>query len=124
WAVWHPFPLPLPSKGVPPFGPGLKPARGVLGRLRDALLQPIVIGPLQKVVPQLNRVRQSVGAPTLGHITDLYLRPPLFLYLTAEPFDYPRSDWPANIARVGPGLWCPPSEAPAWLQQVDKPVLL
>ena len=30
WASWCPFPLPLPSRDAPPFGPGLRPARGPL----------------------------------------------------------------------------------------------
>jgi UDP:flavonoid glycosyltransferase YjiC (YdhE family) len=32
WASWCPHPLPLPSRDVPPFGPGLRPARGPAGR--------------------------------------------------------------------------------------------
>jgi MGT family glycosyltransferase len=124
WAVWHPFPMPLPSKDAPPFGPGLAPARGPLGRLRDALLQPLVIGPLQKVVPELNRVRARAGAPPLGHITELFRRPPVLLHLTAEPFEYPRRDWPKNIHHVGPGLWSPPATAPAWLAKCEKPIVL
>lgn len=124
WAVFHPFPLPLPSKDAPPFGPGLPPARGPLGRLRDALLRPLVIGPLQKMVPALNQVRARVGAAPLVHITELYTRPPVFLHLTAEPFEYPRSDWPKNIHHVGPGLWSPPQSPPAWLAQCTRPIVL
>ena len=124
WAVWHPFPMPLPSKDAPPFGPGLAPARGPLGRLRDALLQPLVIGPLQKVVPALNVVRKKAGATAFGHITEMYRRPPVLLHLTAEPFEYARRDWPKNIHHVGPGLWSPPATAPAWLAQCNKPLVL
>lgn len=40
WAAFCPFPMFLRSKDVPPFGPGLAPARGPLGRLRDRLLRP------------------------------------------------------------------------------------
>ena len=28
WASWLPYPAPFPGKGMPPFGPGLAPARG------------------------------------------------------------------------------------------------
>lgn len=124
WAVWHPFPMPLPSKDAPPFGPGLAPARGPLGRLRDRLLQPLVIGPLQKVVPELDQVRAKAGAPPLGDITELFRRPPVLLHLTAEPFEYPRRDWPKNIHHVGPGLWSPPAEPPAWLESCARPIVL
>jgi len=46
WASWCPYPLPLPSRDAPPFGPGLRPAHGRLGRLRDAALRPVVFGTL------------------------------------------------------------------------------
>ena len=59
WATWHTYPLPFPSKDAPPFGPGLRVARGPLGWLRDRLLAPLVIRPLQKFLPQLNRVRAA-----------------------------------------------------------------
>ena len=36
WAAVAPYPLPISSPDAPPFGPGLAPARGPLGRLRDA----------------------------------------------------------------------------------------
>jgi len=124
WATWHPFPLPFPSKDAPPFGPGLRPAAGVLGRLRDSLLQPLVIAPLQKFLPALNAVRARAGVSPFDHIKELFTRPPRLLLMTAEPFEYPRSDWPSNVRLVGPGLWSPPAEAPAWLADSAKPILL
>jgi hypothetical protein len=42
WATFCPPPLPVRSADAPPFGPGLPPARGPLGRLRDRLLRPVV----------------------------------------------------------------------------------
>ncbi|MEO6775099.1 MAG: nucleotide disphospho-sugar-binding domain-containing protein [Kofleriaceae bacterium] len=124
WATWHPYPLPFPSKDAPPFGPGLRPARGVLGRLRDRILQPLVIGPLQKFLPALNRVRREAGGLDFSHIKELFTRPPLLLHMTAEPFEYPRSDWPANVRLVGPGLWSPPATEPAWLSDTTQPIVL
>ena len=44
WASMLPYPAPLPSPDVPPFGPGFPPARGVLGRVRDRVLSPLIIG--------------------------------------------------------------------------------
>jgi UDP:flavonoid glycosyltransferase YjiC (YdhE family) len=62
WAMFCPYPLPLRSRDVPPFGPGLPPAGGPLGRLRDQLLRPIVFGTLERtMVSPLNRVRDQLG---------------------------------------------------------------
>src|SRR6201988_4677165 len=50
WACFSPYTPPLRSHGVPPFGLGLGPLPGVLGRVRDATLRPIVMGMLEKAV--------------------------------------------------------------------------
>jgi MGT family glycosyltransferase len=125
WASWCPYPLPLPSRDAPPFGPGFRPARGTAGRLRDAALGPIVFGALERIVgARLNEVRARVGVAPVGGAADLFLAPPLLLYLTAEPFEYPRSDWPEKVRLVGPCDWDPPAEPPAWLEQIEAPIVL
>ena len=125
WASWCPYPLPLPSRDAPPFGPGFRPARGAAGRLRDAALGPIVFGSLERIVgPCVNEVRERVGVPPLSGAADLFLAPPLLLYLTAEPFEYPRSDWPENVRLVGPCDWDPPADPPSWLEQIEQPIVL
>jgi len=125
WAAFCPYPLALPSRDLPPFGPGLSPARGPLGHLRDGLLRPIVAGAIEKAtLPELNRVRGDFGLPLLGAVGDMFLRPPLLLYLTAEPFEYPRSDWPSNVVMVGPCAWEPPLDPPAWLSDIGEPLVL
>jgi MGT family glycosyltransferase len=125
WASWMPYPLPVPSRDAPPFGPGLRPARGALGRLRDAVLGPLMFGALERLVrPRVNEVRARVGVPPLAGAADLFLAPPLLLYMTAEPFEYPRSDWPPNVRLVGPCDWDPPAEPPAWLDDIDAPIVL
>lgn len=125
WATFCPYPLPLPSPDVPPFGPGLAPARGPLGRLRNQLLRPLVLGLLERtMLPGVNSVRRGLGLPTLAKIDDLFRRPPLLLYLTAEPFDYPRRDWPSSVVMVGPCSWDPPAESPPWLAEVTQPIVL
>ncbi|HEX2102293.1 MAG TPA: glycosyltransferase [Solirubrobacteraceae bacterium] len=124
WAAFCPYPMPLPSRDAPPFGPGLRPARGPLGRLRDRVVRPVVFGAVERtLVAGLNDVRAGVG---LGPVdaTTMFTRPPLLLYMTAEPFEYPRSDWPPNVRLVGPCAWDPPAEAPDWLRAVDRPLVL
>jgi MGT family glycosyltransferase len=43
---------------------------------------------------------------------------------TAEPFEYHRTDWPGKVHLVGPGLWEPAVEPPAWLAGVHRPLVL
>ena len=125
WATFCPYPVFLSSPDAPPFGPGLAPARGPLGRLRDRLVRPIVFGVVEKaMLPAMNQVRAAAGSPPLGSADDLVRKPPLFVYMTAEPFEYPRRDWPANFVMVGPSEWDPPSDPPAWLAEIDRPLVL
>lgn len=125
WASWCPYPIPLDSPEVPPFGPGFAPSRGPAGRLRDGLLRPLVVGSFAKaLVPAVNHLRVRVGVPVLRGPTDQFERAPLVLYLTAEPFEYPRALWPENIVMVGPCAWEPPADAPEWLGSVERPIVL
>ena len=125
WAQWFPYPLPLSSRDTPPFGPGLKPARGPLGRLRDRAVRPLAIRTLERAsLPAFNAVRARVGVPPYATADDMFTTPPLLLYMTAEPFEYARSDWPDSVRLVGPCPWDPPAEAPGWLEQVDRPIVL
>jgi MGT family glycosyltransferase len=124
WATWCPYFLPTPSRDAPPFGLGLPPARGTLGRLRDRLLGPVVLGIYNRLAPELDAVRAELGTPPVGRIERAMLRAPLMLYMTAEPFEYPRSDWPGSVRLVGPGIWDPPADPPSWLDDLEKPLVL
>ncbi len=125
WAAFCPYPLALRSPQVPPFGPGLAPARGPLGRARDRLARPLLLGAVERGMrPPLNEVRARLGLSALDHADDLFRRPPLVLYLTAEPFEYHRSDWPDSVVMVGPCDWEPPGEPPPWLADLDAPLVL
>lgn len=125
WAAFCPFPMLLSSPDAPPFGPGLAPARGPLGRLRDHLLRPLVFGVVDKAfLPALNRVRAQAGVQPLATADEMFRRPPLLLYMTAEPFEYPRRDWPANVVMIGPCEWDRDSRPPAWLEQIKNPIVL
>jgi MGT family glycosyltransferase len=125
WAQWFPYPLPLSSSDAPPFGPGLKPAKGLPGRVRDRLLRPLLMGALEKAsLPGVNAMRTAVGVDPFACADDMFTRPPLLLYMTGEPFEYPRSDWPASVRMVGPCAWDPPAEAPGWLDELERPLVL
>jgi MGT family glycosyltransferase len=125
WAAFFPYPMPLDSVDAPPFGPGLRPARTVLGRTRDKLLRPVIVGTMEKIMtPGMNELRAARGLAPLRGVNDLFGAPPLTLYTTAEPFEYSRRDLPVNVLMVGPLEWEPPSTPPPWLGEVDAPLVL
>jgi UDP:flavonoid glycosyltransferase YjiC (YdhE family) len=124
WAVFAPYPLPIPSRDAPPFGLGLKPMGGPLGRLRDVALLRLSLVGWNKVLPRLNSVRATAGAPALSSVVDIFGRAPLTLAYTAEPFEYPRSDWPASVRLVGASNWEPETQAPFWIRDLRQPVVL
>ncbi|QLY32844.1 glycosyltransferase [Nocardia huaxiensis] len=122
WASWAPMLLPIPSRDVPPFGLGLRPLRGPLGRLRNALVQWGLNLVWDQLLPDLNAARQAEGLPELRHAVDYLAQPPLILNFTARPFDDVRSDWPTDVQQIGPGLWAPAAEIPQWLTEIDRPL--
>lgn len=77
WATFCPYPLAVASADAPPYGPGLPPARGPIGRLRDRVLRPVVMGSVERVMaPPLNAVRTAVGVrPSQGRTTSSAARP-------------------------------------------------
>jgi MGT family glycosyltransferase len=126
WAHVAHFPVPVPSRDAPPYGLGLTPRSDAVGSLRDALASRLVLGLLERTIrPKINEVRASVGLRPLANATDYFEHvAPLVLYYSAEPFEYPRSDWPPNFRLVGPGAWDPAVEALAWLDDIDRPLVL
>jgi MGT family glycosyltransferase len=125
WAQWFPYPLPLSSRDVPPFGPGLAPLHSRLGRMRDRVLRAVIEPPVARAtLPAVNAVRGRAGVPAAKDLDAHFTAPPLLLYMTAEPLEYPRSDWPANVLPIGPCPWDPPADPPAWLADVDRPIVL
>jgi MGT family glycosyltransferase len=126
WAMFGHFPLPIASRDAPPYGLGLAPRRDALGRARDALMRRVVLAPLERMVlPPLNQLRAKEGLKPLSDATHFFAgTAPLVLYYTAEPFEYPRRDWPPSVRLVGPGVWDPPADPPEWLDAVERPLLL
>lgn len=125
WCSFQPYFTPLPSQDVPPFGPGLPLAKGPLGRLRDRVVGRVFIGQMAKVfLPVINEIRRAEGLDPVATLNDFFTRPPLTLYFTAEPLEYPRSDWPESYVMIGPATWNPPSDVPDWLDEIDRPIVL
>jgi MGT family glycosyltransferase len=125
WGTFCPFPPPLPSTEAPPSGLGLRPARGAPGRVRDGMLRAITErGADRYALPRVNAQRAALGLAPFARFRDLYRAPPVFVCTTAEPFEYPRTRWPANAVLVGPCAWDPPAQLPEELESVEKPLVL
>ena len=71
-----------------------------------------------------NKLRAQLGLAPIAKFDEHYLKSDVFIAFTAEPFEYRRGDWPANVRLVGPGLWEPPSEPPSWLETETRPIVL
>ena len=84
----------------------------VLDRLGRPLLRP------------MNKYRSALGLAPIRAWDDQYLESDRFILFTAEPYEYPRSDWPASVRLVGPGTWEPPATAPEWLETETRPIIL
>ncbi|MCV7198061.1 nucleotide disphospho-sugar-binding domain-containing protein [Mycobacterium angelicum] len=125
WVSFWAFTPFLRSRGAPPFGPGVRPWPGPLGRLRDAALRPLVTTPFEKaLLGPLKAVRQDAGATAVGNVDELLRRAPLMLVATGEPFEYPHPDWGDSVALIGPCDFDPPAPAPEWLETIDRPIVL
>lgn len=125
WAYTIVSPVPLPSRDAPPFGLGLRPRHDAVGRLRDATVGRLALLALERLIARwTNPLRAELGLAPVRTVGDVYLAAPLVLAYTAEPFEYPRSDWSPKLRLVGPGLWEPPAEVPAWLDTLAHPLVL
>lgn len=129
WAMYSPYLLPLRSRDAPPFGLGLRPRSGPIGRIRDEVVGHLTgVGFDRATLPTINALRVRHGLAKLDHYSEVLERPPLMLALTAEGFEYPRRDWPANVCLAGPMNWAPSPAAPApesaWLAETPDPLVL
>ncbi|MET0473789.1 MAG: nucleotide disphospho-sugar-binding domain-containing protein [Mycobacterium sp.] len=126
WACFSPYTAPLRSPGVPPFGLGLRPLRGALGTVRDAAVQSVVIGGLERVImPSLNGIRADVGVTPVGSMDEFLRRAGLILIASGKPFQYPLTEWGDSVQMIGPCVLDPGAAvAPDWLVSIDRPIVL
>jgi MGT family glycosyltransferase len=125
WATFQPYFTALPAPGVPPFGPGLRRSTTIVGRIRDALMGKIIFSKMsQYALPAINTTRTRLGLEPLGNYVEMLQRPPRVFYFTVEELEYPREHWPDSFRLVGPTRWEPHVEAPEWLAEIDRPIVL
>jgi MGT family glycosyltransferase len=106
------YPLP----GVPPFGPGLQPAKGAPGRLRDALIRNFSLRIFGRGTAAFNATRRALGLPPLAHPFEQTTRLARHLVLTSATFDFPATSLPNNVVYTGPEL-----DDPAWVDPWNSP---
>ena len=121
------LPLSLASCDTAPFGMGVPPMPGSIGRLRNKLLSALaarVLAPAQRHADDMHR--QVFGVPMPGPILDWARRAEGITQFTVPEFEYPRSDAPSTLHFVGP-ISASGSSAPrpAWWRDLDgtRPVV-
>ena len=108
--------LSFPGSGTPPLGPGLKPARGPLGRARDAAINGAMRRLFDKGLGQLNEARRANGLEPVGSVLENFERADRLLLMTSRAFEYEQFTPPANVRIVGPRL-----DDPAWAGDWSPP---
>jgi MGT family glycosyltransferase len=104
-----------PAPGMPPFGSGLPPARGPLGRARDRLFNAAATSMWNRHLPPLNAARADLGLDPLTEVFGQWDRAARVLVLTSSEFDLP-AVVPDNVRYVGPVL-----DDPAWAASYAPP---
>jgi UDP:flavonoid glycosyltransferase YjiC (YdhE family) len=104
-----------PAPGLPPFGSGMAPGSGPLGRARDRALNSLALSLWNRRLPQLNAARAQFDLPPLTEVWGQWDRAARVLVLTSAAFDLP-AQLPANVRYVGPVL-----DDPVWAQPCRPP---
>jgi len=116
-----------PAPGIPPIGPGWQPARGALGRMRDAVMRGLSNRIWKKGLPAINQARRDHGLRPVDSIWSIYDCADAVLVLTSRAFDFEADRLPPNVRYVGPVLddpaWADPWKPP-WPEDDERPLVL
>lgn len=124
------LPLSLSSRDTAPFGLGLPPLPGPVGRIRNAALQffaeKIIFGSVQRTAEQI--IRETTGTALPCFVMDWPAQADAIVQFSVPGFEYPRSDLPDRVHFVGP-LSLPttePTALPGWWAELDqdRPVII
>lgn len=117
-------PLSQSSRDVAPYGLGLAPMPGAVGRVRNRVLNLLVQKVLFRQTQKLaNETMEALGRPTLDEfVLDQSRLFDRFLQLSPAEFEYPRTDLSSNLRFVGTVL--PPAPIagplPEWWSELDS----
>jgi len=115
-----------PTPGMPVMLTGWGPARGPVGRARDAVLRAAMRRLLfARFLPGLNSVLAAHGLPRVGDMFELFDRCAQVLVLTSPSFDYSSPHIPPNVHFAGPQLDDPEwAQSGDWRPDGDEPLVL
>jgi MGT family glycosyltransferase len=115
----------LPAEGMPPFGVGLSPARGPLGRQRDRAVRSLSTRLFDRYsLERINHLRAGFDLDPLAHSWDQLHKARRELVLTSPAFDFPASV-PVTVRYVGPILDDPPwAESHRWMSPPGRAPLV
>jgi UDP:flavonoid glycosyltransferase YjiC (YdhE family) len=123
------IPLGLTSVDTAPFGIGVRPMKGLLGRARNRVLRLVaekgIFGSLQKEAKQV--VKQLTGEDLTVFFMNSASLADAIVQFTVSSFEYPRRDLPSTVHFVGPVSRTTPSVGPLpeWWSELDgsRPVV-
>ncbi|MCW2984586.1 MAG: hypothetical protein JWR63_2156 [Conexibacter sp.] len=131
WATFGIGALMMPSADAPPFGLGLRPRGGPLGRLRNRVLNCLIDRTVFRAVDgDYRAMSRAVGLePNPGGLFASTLSPLLYIHPSVPSFEYPRRDLPPQVRFAGPHLPAAPAETelPDWWDAMladERPVVL
>jgi MGT family glycosyltransferase len=117
----------FPQQGVPPFGPGLLPARNGLERIRDWVIRTLTLREFGKGTKTFNGTRRALGLPPLRHPFEQIDRVATQLVLTSAAFDFQSPAPPPRLVYAGAALddpdWTEPWTSP-WPAGDSRPLVL
>jgi len=115
-----------PLPGVPPLGPGLRPARTFEERAMHAEIIRAVQGLFDSGLPALNSARAALGLGPIAHLVDQIGAADVELLATSRAFDFPAENLPSRVRYVGPQIgdpqWAQPWKSP-WPESDGRPLV-
>jgi MGT family glycosyltransferase len=117
----------FPTPGVPPFGPGFKPAKTYIGKSIHAVVRKMAAKVFGEYTEAFNAARTALGLDPVKHPFEQIERVDRVLVQTSPAFDFTSMKLPANVTYVGPEIddpaWVEPWNSP-WPQTDARPLVL